>query len=62
MSDFNGFSTKEFSGPYVSLELDQLNGVTPTLYKNTSDTITYLAPFLFYGNDIQVYCIFEDLL
>ena len=62
MSDLNGLSIKAFSAPYLNLELTQLNGSTPTFYRNNFDIITYLAPSNYYGSNIKVYCIFEDLL
>ena len=62
MSDLNGLSIKAFSAPYLNLELDQLNGLTPSFYRNNFDTITYLAPSNYYGSNVKVYCIFEDLL
>jgi hypothetical protein len=62
MSDFNGLSIKAFLAPYINYELDQINGLTPTFYRNNFDTIIYLAPVNYYGNNIKVYCIFEDLL
>jgi hypothetical protein len=62
MSDLNGLSIKAFANPYINYELDQLNGLTPTFYRNNFDTMTYLAPVNYYGNNIKVYCIFEDLL
>ena len=62
MSDLNGLSIATSSFPYVNTQLDQLNGVTPTFYRNNFDTLTYLAPVNVYGSYIKVYCIFEDLL
>jgi hypothetical protein len=62
MSDFNGLSIKSFSNPYINYELNQLNGVTPTFYRNTFDILSYLAPITVFGNTVKVYCIFEDLL
>jgi hypothetical protein len=62
MSDLNGLSVKAFSAPYINYELNQLNGSTPSFYRNSFDTITYLAPVNYYGSNIKVYCIFEDLL
>jgi hypothetical protein len=62
MSDLNGLSIKAFSNPYINYELNQLNGSTPSFYRNSFDTITYLAPVNYYGSNIKVYCIFEDLL
>ncbi len=62
MSDYDGLNIKAFSSPYLNYELNQLNCVTPTFYRNNFDILTYLAPTAIYGNDIKVYCIFEDLL
>jgi hypothetical protein len=62
MSDLNGVSIKAFSSPYLNLELDQISSTTPSFYRNNFDIITYLAPVNYYGSNIKVYCIFEDLL
>jgi hypothetical protein len=62
MSDLNGLSIKAYAGPYVNFALDQVNTVTPTFYRNTFDIITYLSPVDIFGNNVKVYCIFEDLL
>ena len=61
MSDLNGLSIRAYVSPFQNYHLDQLNGITPTFYKNSFDTLTYLSPSTL-GASVKVYCIFEDLL
>ena len=61
MSDLNGLSIRAYVSPFQNYHLDQLNGITPTFYKNSFDKLTYLSPSIL-GASVKVYCIFEDLL
>ena len=62
MSSYNGLSIKAFSSFGYETELDQPEGISYFLYRNSIDRITFCASTLSFGSSVKVYCIFEDLL
>ena len=61
-------NTLTFSAPLtrttntISLDLSLYDTIATAFYRNGFDIITYLAPVNYFGSNIKVYCIFEDLL